>query len=215
MPRSALVSDFDGTITENDFYSLIVDRCMGPGAPDYLEQYRRGQMKHVEAMQAYFSHAPSDPEALEALLRDTNPDPDLVRAVDELDRAGWDLIVVSAGSSWYIERILHPLGIVPELHANPGRIVEGRGLQLDLSRSTPFFSESVGIDKAAVVRDALSRYTRVAFAGDGPPDVPAALLVKPELRFARAYLAQELRRRGEAYREFTRWSEVAVALAQA
>jgi 2-hydroxy-3-keto-5-methylthiopentenyl-1-phosphate phosphatase len=49
----------------------------------------------------------------------------------------------------------------------------------------------------------------VAFAGDGPPDLQAALLVPPGLRFARGGLAEELRARGEAFQPFSRWSEIA------
>jgi 2-hydroxy-3-keto-5-methylthiopentenyl-1-phosphate phosphatase len=52
----------------------------------------------------------------------------------------------------------------------------------------------------------------VAFAGDGAPDVESALLVGPDLRFARGYLAEELSRRGEPYRTFGRWCEIAEAL---
>jgi len=52
----------------------------------------------------------------------------------------------------------------------------------------------------------------VAFAGDGRPDLEAALLVEPGLRFARGWLAKELGRRGEGFRPFERWAEVAGAL---
>jgi hypothetical protein len=36
-----------------------------------------------------------------------------------------------------------------------------------------------------------------------------ALLVRPELRFARGFLADALRERGESFRPFRRWSEIA------
>src|SRR4051795_9430554 len=105
MAVSALVSDFDGTITRNDFYSLIAERYMPGGSPDYFEQYRRGKMLHIEAMQGVFQHAPDDAAALEMLMRDTEPDPALGSAFDRLHKAGWEVIIVSAGSSWYIEKI--------------------------------------------------------------------------------------------------------------
>jgi 2-hydroxy-3-keto-5-methylthiopentenyl-1-phosphate phosphatase len=70
----------------------------------------------------------------------------------------------------------------------------------------------VGIDKKAVVRDALSRYERVIFAGDGPPDLGSALLVDSDNRFARGFLAQELRRLGERFHAFENWSEIVRSL---
>lgn len=201
--RNALVSDFDGTMTAVDFFTLIVERYMPSGAPDYFQLYRDGEMTHVEAMQGFFQYAPTEADALEQMLLDTLPDADLRDSVERLQRAGWDLIVVSAGSSWYIDRIFAALGIQAKVHSNVGRIVKGKGLQIDTTRD---------VDKPAVVRDAFARYGRVAFAGDGPPDVAPSLLVEPRLRFARGYLAEELVRRGEMFQPFTRWREVVEAL---
>jgi 2,3-diketo-5-methylthio-1-phosphopentane phosphatase len=207
MNDSAFVSDFDGTITDFDVYALIAERYMPKDHPDYFADYRAGHLTHFEAMQSYFRFAPSEPEALERLLRDTRPDPELAACVRRLEASGWDLIIVSAGSSWYIERILEAAGISATIHANPGNIAGSRGLVLRLPEESPFFSADAGIDKAAVVRAALERYRTVAFAGDGPPDVQPALLVPPSMRFARRYLAQALDGLGEAYRPYRTWSE--------
>jgi len=155
MKDFAFVSDFDGTITEFDFYTLIAERYMRNDHTDYFADYRLGHITHFEAMQAYYHHAPCEREALGRLLRDTKPDPRLAECVRHLEAGGWDLIIVSAGSSWYIERILGTAGVSPTIHSNPGHIEEGRGLVLRLPTESPFFSPQVGIDKAGVVRDAL------------------------------------------------------------
>lgn len=209
---SVLISDFDGTITERDFFDLIRERHMPAGAPDFLAEWRAGRRTHFDAMAAYFAYAPADTEALEALLRGTKPDPGLEAASSHLARCGWDLVVVSAGSSWYIERILDRHNVRAVVHANPGRIEKGRGLVIERPAGSPFFSHEVGVDKRAVVEDALRRYRRVAFAGDGRPDLPPALRVAPQLRFARGFLASELARRGKRFRPFERWTEVVAAL---
>jgi 2,3-diketo-5-methylthio-1-phosphopentane phosphatase len=208
----ALVSDFDGTITNSDVYTLIAERYMAKDHHDYFADYRAGRITHFEAMQAFYHYAPSEPEALDRLLRDTKPDPQLADCVRRLEANGWDLIIVSAGSSWYIERILGAAGVCATVHSNPGHIEQGRGLVLRLPKESPFFSPEVGIDKAGVVRDALNCYKKVAFAGDGPPDIEPALLVAPSLRFARRFLAQALGERGEPYQPYRIWSEVIEAL---
>jgi HAD superfamily phosphoserine phosphatase-like hydrolase len=186
-----LVSDFDGTITRRDFYALLAERYVPASAPDYFAEYRAGRLSHFDAMAAYFAHAPTDEASLEALLRDTEPDPGFGPAAARLAAAGWELVIVSAGCGWYIGRILEAHGVQAVVHANPGRIVPG---------------------KAAVTRDALARAEVVAFAGDGPPDVEPARLVPPSRRFARGFLAEELRRRGESFRLYHRWPEVVEAL---
>jgi 2,3-diketo-5-methylthio-1-phosphopentane phosphatase len=212
--RKIFISDYDGTITDRDFYSLLAERYIPADTPDYFAQYREGRITHFEAMSAYFAFAPTEEQQLEELLAASQADPDLGPASALLQRAGWELLVVSAGSSWYVERVLRRAGLAATVYSNPGHIENGRGLVLEkLDPSSPYHSASVGVDKSAVVRHALHVAELVAFAGDGPPDLQPALLVRPELRFARGFLADTLRERGEAFRPFSRWSQIARELA--
>ena len=212
--RKIFVSDYDGTITDIDFYSLLAERYIPAGTPDYFAQYREGRITHFEAMSAYFAFTPTQEKHLEELLANSQVDPDLGLSAALLQRVGWELWVVSAGSSWYVERTLRRAGVTATVYSNPGRIEKGRGLVLEkLDPSSPYHSASVGVDKSAVVRHALHVAEMVAFAGDGPPDLEPALLVRPELRFARGFLAHALRERGEVFKPFSRWSEIARELA--
>jgi 2-hydroxy-3-keto-5-methylthiopentenyl-1-phosphate phosphatase len=212
--RKIFISDYDGTITDKDFYSLLAERYIPRETPDYFVQYRQGQITHFEAMAAYFAFAPTEEEQLEELLAASQADPDLGESAALLMHAGWELWVVSAGSSWYVERVLKRAGVAATVYSNPGRLENGRGLVLErLDPSSPFHSTSVGVDKSAVVRHALNVADAVAFAGDGPPDFPPAVLVQPELRFARGFLAEALREHGETFQPFSRWSEIARKLA--
>ena len=208
------VSDYDGTITGKDFFSLLAERYLPVNAPDYFARYREGRISHFEAMAAYFAFAPTDEQQLEELLAASQPDPDLGASAALLRRAGWTLWVVSAGSSWYVERVLSRAGVAATVYSNPGRLENGRGLVLEKpDPSSPYHSASDGVDKSAVVRHALGVADSVAFAGDGPPDLQPALLVRPELRFARGFLAEALRTRGERFQPFSRWSEIVRELA--
>ena len=208
------VSDYDGTITDKDFYSLLAERYIPMDTPDYFAEYREGRITHFEAMAAYFAFAPTEEQQLEELLAASQVDPELGASAELLRRAGWTLWVVSAGSCWYIERVLSRAGVDATVYSNPGRLENGRGLVLErLDASSPYHSASEGVDKSAVVRHALRMADTVAFAGDGPPDLQPALLVPPELRFARGFLAEALRERGEAFRPFSHWSEIARELA--
>ena len=194
-PRSVFVTDFDGTLTRREFYQLVA-----------------GRMTHAEAMARYCALAGTDEAEVRRLASSLEPDPRFGELVRGLNAAGWEVVVASAGCEWYIRVALEAFGVEVAVHSNRGRWVPGRGLVLEVPTGSPFFDPDVGVSKAAVVRDALGRADRVAFAGDGVTDVPAALLVEPGLRFAKADCAAELDRRGEAYRRFDRWAEVAEAL---
>jgi 2-hydroxy-3-keto-5-methylthiopentenyl-1-phosphate phosphatase len=209
--RKVLVSDFDGTMTRRDFYQLVAERLLPPGTPDYWREYRAGRLTHFDALNAYFAAAVPDEGALREIARDMGLDPDLRDDVRRLGASGWAVVVASAGCAWYISRLLHEAGVVLQVHANPGEVVDGR-LVMELPRTSPVFSPSTGIDKPGVVRLALATHDAVAFAGDGPPDLEPALLVRPELRFATGHLAGELERLGEGFCRFERWTEVARTL---
>lgn len=207
-----LISDFDGTITHSDFYMLALP-LLAPGAPDYWGQYTRGRLTHFEAMRGIYSQIRCDEERIHRLMRDMEPDPRLAEGVARLRRAGWEIAIASAGCEWYIGHILRSAGVEVATYANPGRFEPERGLLLELPVNSPWLSLETGIDKVAVVRAALARYDRVAFAGDGPPDLAPALLAAPELRFASGWLAGELRRRKLPFQPFARWFEIVERLA--
>jgi len=213
-PRRVLVSDFDGTMTRQDFYHLVRERWPVPADDDPWDWYVAGRCTHFEALAAIFARIRTDETTLLKLLDDMELDPALPSAIQRLQAAGWEIVVASAGCEWYLKRLLQSAGVAIEVHANPGEFSPEAGLKLTLPENSRFFDRNTGIDKVGVVRDALGRTPEVAFAGDGRPDLPAALLVPGARRFARGWLAGELTNRGEAFHALTDWNALADTLLQ-
>jgi 2-hydroxy-3-keto-5-methylthiopentenyl-1-phosphate phosphatase len=207
--RSLLVSDFDGTITRYDFYRLVAAELLPSDMPDYWRLYREGRLTHFEALQAIFGSIRCDEATIRGVVERMELDPDFASSVDCLKRAGWDVVVASAGCQWYIRLLLDAAGVVVPVWANPGTFEPGKGLRMWQPTESPYFSPTLGIDKAAIVREGLEAGRRVAFAGDGYPDLDAARLVLPDDRFARGDLAAVLKEQGLGFHEFNRWSEIA------
>jgi 2-hydroxy-3-keto-5-methylthiopentenyl-1-phosphate phosphatase len=212
MPDAILVSDFDGTMTTHDFFRLAAERLMGPGALVPWDEYKAGRRTHFAALHTIFDNIRAPEEAVVAVVRAMELDPGLAASLARLGQAGWEVVVASAGCGWYIDRLLAEAGAALTVHANPGEYRPGGPLVMKPPVDSPFYCEDTGVDKAAVVRDALSRAGVVAFAGDGGADLPASLLVPAELRFARHELAEALAARGEGFRPYSVWSDVAEAL---
>lgn len=210
--RGILVSDFDGTLCRHDFFRLAMECLVPPDMPDYWSDYRAGRLTHFEAMQVIFRSIRKDEAAVLAVISRMELEPELARWVEALRRAGWEIHVASAGCDWYIRRLFADAGVTLPIHANPGHFEPGRGLRMEFPKDSPFQSTRFGIDKAALVSERLRSGLSVAFAGDGFPDIYAARLVAPELRFARADLAETLTQEGLPFRRFERWREVAQAL---
>jgi 2,3-diketo-5-methylthio-1-phosphopentane phosphatase len=206
------ITDFDGTLAQHDFFRLALERLVPASVPDYWQEYRAGRLTHFEAMRLYYTAIQASEAETLAALEALNLTPELAVWVKRLERAGWKVVVASAGCAWYIRHLLQQQKVDLEVYANPGRFVAGQGLVMELPVDSPFFSPTHGIDKAAIVRAAQRSGGRVAFAGDGFPDAPAARLVTPDLRFATASLALALEQEGLPFHRFDRWAEVAEAL---
>ena len=211
--KGILVSDFDGTMTRRDFFQLVVERLLPDDTPDYWGEYLAGRLTHFEALKAIFGSVTAGEAALLDVVDSMELEPNLKGEVKALQAEDWHVVVASAGCEWYIRRLLDKSVLALLVHANPGRIEGGR-LVMEPPVGSRFYSRETGIDKVAVVREAIDSAEVVAFAGDGRPDLAPALLVPASLRFARGVLAEELTRLGESYRPFERWSEVAEALRQ-
>jgi len=217
LERKVLVTDFDGTMTDHDFYQLVLAELLPRDVPDHWSDYRAGRITHFEALRRYFAAIPAEDSADEAavlrLVDSMGLVPDLAAWIDRLASSGWDVVIASAGCRWYIDRLLDRAGVKLETHTNDGEFVFGQGLVMRLPTRSPFFSPTHGIDKAAVVRHAILNHPRVAFAGDGFPDEAAARLVPADLRFARGDLAGVLEKANLAFHRFESWAEVAQRLA--
>lgn len=209
--NKVLVSDFDGTMTGVDFFRVALSR-LPPRAVAPWERYERGLTSHFDALAEIFSRLSVDELGFDAMLSEMQVESGLPGAFDQLQQAGWMLVIASAGCAYYIERILRRIGFQAIVHANPGEFINGQGLFMKPPRQSPFFTAETGIDKSTVVRHYLQQGLDVAFAGDGRPDLAPALMVPPECRFARGWLANELEKRREPFVRFDRWSDIAGCL---
>lgn len=211
---NVLVTDFDGTMTAVDFFDVILEVVPTQTMPDYWGECVAGRLTHVEALHGIFQHAPRELAVLEKLLPKTQLDPLTADSVRQLKQLGWDVVVVSAGSQWYIDRILSPIANEVRIIANPGEFSPETGLSMTWPpRDTPWYSAHFGVDKAAIIRELQTRGAkRIAFAGDGRPDLAAARIVTEDNRFARSWLADMLDQESLGYRRFEKWSEIATAL---
>src|SRR5436309_8744960 len=137
-PRGGvLVSDFDGTMTRHDFFKLAVESLVPADTPDYWAEYRAGTITHFEALRRYFAAIRASEEEVWAVVRQMELDPNLRGAVESLHRAGWSMLVTSAGCEWYIRRLLATAGVEVEIHANPGRFEAGKGRLMEMRTGAP------------------------------------------------------------------------------
>lgn len=206
--RKLFITDFDGTLTDVDFYETILQALPAGRQPPYWEEFLAGRISLFEMLRQVFLLGPKSLPEMLKLVEETGFDSQAGETCRALQAAGWQVVVVSAGCRWYIDLLLERHGIDAEVIANPGRFVEGEGLVMELPAEAEFRHERRGIDKAAVVQAALATFDDVAFAGDGRPDLEAIRLVRDGRRFAKSWLAETLAAEGVAFESFGRWSDI-------
>lgn len=209
--EAVLVTDFDGTMTTFDFFERALAHCP-PDMPNFWGMYEAGQLSHFEALKEIYARIPGGEGLVLEIAHQAVIDPRVPDAVARLHAAGWDVVIVSAGCEWYIERLLAEVGVQLPLLSNPGSVSPQGGLHMTPPTDSPFFSRETGINKEAVLEWALRTHRTVAFAGDGRPDLPPSLRVPPAYRFARGWLADALREQRQPFHSFTRWSRIADTL---
>jgi len=212
--KKILISDFDGTMTQLDFYDLVCTTFPYILNSGYWQQYEAGKITHFEALRSIFSKIRTDEVTLKNLVLTMDIDSKLKESVAALRKDGWEITVASAGCAWYIEQLLALRGVTLPVHANKGVFTPQNGLTMTMPDDPLFVSQELGVNKVAVVREALKQTDCVAFAGDGRPDLVPALMVQPSRRFAKSWLAKRLHEIGESYIPFDRWSEIPEHLAR-
>lgn len=133
----------------------------------------------------YSSINRDEDEILEDILKiewDKNAD----KVIQKIREAGGDFIILSAGTSYYIDRLLKKKGLSNiKVYSNPGEYKD-RGIHLKIDKNNPYYSEVYGIDKGKVVADLKHKYSYVYYAGDSAPDIPPCKLA--DICFAKGNL---------------------------
>ncbi len=211
--KRVFITDFDGTMTRHGVVDLVRTRYANPVTDAAWSGYERRQLSHYDAVAAIFSQLRLNENDLAGFLAATGLDPALPAVFHLLHKQGWQVVVASAGCEWYIRKILEPHGLAPLVFANPGDYTEATGLRMAFPKPGNFVCRETGIDKVAIVNAALRSGAVVAYAGDGGPDWEPIQLVPPRLRFARGWLAGELKSQNIDFEEFANWDQIAFKVA--
>ncbi len=207
-----LITDFDGTFAQRDFFDLILEKFDPPGAEAGWQQFLSGEITLSEGLNAVFNTLRTDTSGAADLVEALNPALGTAEAVRALQKAGWEIIIASAGCRWYIDCLLAQQGIAMKVHASPGVFTPQSGLLMTPDPTDQYYHPKTGIDKPLVVKAALQRDPIVAYAGDSITDRAGALMVPPQRRFVTGWLQHDFETSDVAHVPFKIWPEIAAHL---
>lgn len=206
MLKFAFVSDFDGTLTKRDFYKMITDEYLKEQCVELYKDWRNKKIKDVDYLGYVFKNiGRSEDEIYEDIMK-ISLDSYAKEFIKNIKASGGDFIVVSAGTSYYIEKIFDKQGISGvDIYSNKG-IFKDKGIHFVLDESSEFYSDIYGIDKMKVVKKLKGKYDKVFYAGDSEPDLKSAMLA--DVVFAKGKLVDLLKEEQKEFIQFESFSEV-------
>ncbi|RRD94405.1 hypothetical protein EII17_07880 [Clostridiales bacterium COT073_COT-073] len=174
MTKKLFVSDFDGTITEKDFFLLYMDKFLGEKGRKYLADYRAENNPSYQFLNNVFAMAKITDDQYQEILAEIIWDSYFPKFLKDLQAMQIDHLILSAGVAFYIKDAIARQGL-PEQRviANSGEFRNGM-IRLTHDKSSPIFSELYGIDKGKAIQLLRQEYDYIYFAGDSYPDIPAA-----------------------------------------
>lgn len=187
--KPVLVSDFDGTISKNDFFKYATETIITKEDMEPWAEYKAGKITHINALNLIFSKIRLPRNDFNKFIDTIEIEEFFVPTVDLCKSKNIDFHIVSAGADYYISRILNNLGIFSKVNllTNSSTYSEEKGLELiPIPISHEYYDENLGISKRRFVQKLQKEGYYVIFAGDGSPDIEAATYA--DMVFARDYL---------------------------
>src|SRR5471030_894486 len=164
MKDFAFISDFDGTLTKKDFYKILSEAYLKEEYLPLFKAWKNGKMKDREYLSYVFNNVKrSEKEILEDIFN-IPFDTFAKDFIKQVKAAGGDFIVISAGTSYYIDRIFEKHNIEGvDVYSNKA-IFKDNGIYFDLDENSEFYSDRYGIDKLIVVEKLKDKYKKIFYA---------------------------------------------------
>lgn len=207
MKKFAFVSDFDGTLTDRDFYHIVMDKYLKDWAWNYYEEWKKTKKINVDFLNKIFGAMDRSEEEIFEDILELPLDPYAINFIKMVENNGGDFFILSAGTSYYINKLLEHFKIKNVTVISMEGRYNNRGIEIMPDAKSEFYSEVWGIDKQKVILLLKEKYEKVYFAGDSEPDIGAAKAAN--CAFARNSLRECLEKEKVPYIAFKHFDEIA------
>ncbi|GMA98827.1 phosphoserine phosphatase [Pelosinus sp. IPA-1] len=206
MKKFAFVSDFDGTLTDRDFYHIVIDTYLQEWGMQFYEDWKKTKKINVEFLNKILGAIGRTEEEILTEIHRIPLDEYAVDFIHRVQKAGGEFYILSAGTSYYIDRLLAHRQIEGVKVISMDGVYKDGGIEITPDERSPYFSEIFGINKAKVVEDLKKEFETVFFAGDSEPDLGAAK--EADVAFAKKDLKELLSKEQQEFVPFEKFKEV-------
>ena len=179
MTKTALIIDFDGTITDDDFFVYIRDAYFDDTALEPWRRYLDGKLTHFDALKQIFAKLRVSEDELKSLIATVQVDPWTIPLFRLCHSANIPVYIASAGCDYYINLLIGEA--IQEynvtLITNRSAYSKAAGLVMESPpQGSLYYDASTGISKRKIAEILKADGYHIIFAGDGPPDIEPARL---------------------------------------
>lgn len=198
--KTAIVTDFDGTITKVDTCFAMVQTFAKEGWQELNKLWEEKKISTTDCANQTFALFDATPEDIKGFL-DTMEIDDYFKDFRALCREkGYELYILSDGYDFNIETILKKYGINDvKFFANRLLYEQGNGFSMESPSNNPICG-NCGTCKTNFVKKLKEDGYQVVYIGDGHSDMCAA--EKADVVFAKGTLYQYCREKGIEAVEF-------------
>lgn len=194
------ITDFDGTVTAQDFFQQILYRY------EHDRIFDKSNKTGFDFLLEVFEEADLNEKEFEEEIKHIPLDPNFAFFCNYVEKFGGDVLILSAGSKYYIEKKLEFEGIKNvEILANGGFFSDGK-FKFVKNSNDIFYCEDFGINKKNAVAHYRKKYEKIAYAGDTYVDFEACRLA--DYVFAKGDLAKILKIFKIDFNEFYNFKDV-------
>ncbi|KGP73447.1 MtnX-like HAD-IB family phosphatase [Pontibacillus yanchengensis] len=211
MKKWAFVSDFDGTISNKDFYWVVIEKYF-PEGEELFKKWKAGQMKDIDFLSTVFSSINQDEEQIIKDILDIPIDAYVPSLIHHVQQNGGDVYILSAGTDYYIHHILKKYDIQNVTVLSNEGYYHKQNVHMNIDPEHRHYSERYGIDKSKVIQELQTEYETVHFVGDSEPDSHPA--VYADLTFAKDALQHILEAKNVPFIPVNDFTEVEKTLIQ-
>lgn len=207
--KTALISDFDGTISKKDFFHMVIETFLSESALKPWHDYLQKKITHIEALTGIFSQIHIPQEEMDKFIATIEVDEYFYDTLEICKKLGIPVYLCSAGTKYYIEKrigqTLKDYNI--SLISNDGVYSQKDGLRLIApDKTNPFYNHNTGISKELLVKKLKSEGYFTIYAGDGIPDFSSAKTA--DAVFAKDVLLELCRKEGIKTEKFDNFKDI-------
>lgn len=207
--KYAFVTDFDGTITDDDFFNHIATQYFNEEALKPWHEYMKGNKTHFDALNEMFSGLKVPTDEFNQFISKIAVDKYFSSTIEMCFSKNIPIYICSAGCDYYINLLIGDL--IKKYHitlvTNKSSYCPLKGLNMQKpAKDSPYYDEKIGISKASIVKKLHDLGYKVIYAGDGPPDIEAAKIA--DIVFAKKILLSKCQELGIKTMKFNDFNDI-------